>query len=117
MDFDRFTTVLLVLRSDRPELTEEEQAALQDAHLAYLSKLHDDGFLLAAGPLLGEPGETFRGLSVFAVDADRARELAEADPAVRGGKFGVKILPWLVPQGAIAATQIRFPASAAEAGG
>ena len=117
MDFDQFTVALLVLRPDRPELTEAEEAALQDAHLAYLAQLHEDGYLLAAGPLRGGPDEPLRGLSILRVDAARARELKEADPAVRAGRYAVRILPWMVPGGAVAFSPTRFPRSIAEATG
>lgn len=115
MDFDQFTVALLVARPDRPELSEAEENALQDAHLAYLAQLHDEGHLLAAGPLRGGPDEPLRGLSILRVDAERARELKEADPAVRAGRFDVHILPWMVPGGAVAFSPTRFPRSIAEA--
>jgi uncharacterized protein YciI len=114
MDFDRFSIVLLVLRPDAPRLDEEAAGELQDAHLAYLVDLHDDGRLLAAGPLADE---RVRGLLILTVDADRARELAERDPAVKGGRFSAEVIPWRVPAGAIAWAPARFPRSRAEAGG
>lgn len=117
MEFDRFTIGLLVRRPDRPELTQDEEGALQDAHLAYLAKLHEEGNLLAAGPLRGGPDEEFRGLSIFPAGPERARELGEADPAVRAGYFALRVLPWMVPGGAMAFTPTRFPASVAEATG
>jgi uncharacterized protein YciI len=48
MDFDRFTMALLVLRDHAPDLTQEEEDALQDAHMAHLADLHAAGHLLAA---------------------------------------------------------------------
>lgn len=117
MDFDQFTIALLVARPDRPELSEAEENALQDAHLAYLARLHEEGHLLAAGPLRGGPDEPLRGLSILRVDAERARELKQADPAVRAGRYSVHILPWMVPGGAITFNQARFPRSIAEATG
>ncbi len=115
MDFDRFTIALLELRADRPDLSDAEESALQDAHLAYLAQLHAEGRLLAAGPLRED--DSLRGLSILAADPLRARELAEADPAVRAGRFAVRVLPWLVPAGAVAFTPTRFPRSIAEATG
>lgn len=116
MKFDQFTVVLLVLRPDRPQLDAAAEAELQDEHLAHLARLHEDGHLLAAGPA-GSPDDDVRGLSLFAVDVERARELAEADPAVRAGKFTVRILPWMVPAGAVLGGQTRFPKSAADVRG
>ena len=51
MEFDSFTVSLLVLRDDAPEWDEETADAMQDAHLDHLANLHEQGHLLAAGPL------------------------------------------------------------------
>src|SRR5256885_7200461 len=61
MEFDRFSIALLVLRPDRPRLDKKAEAELQDAHMAHLADLHEAGYLLAAGPLLGEAGRKYRG--------------------------------------------------------
>jgi uncharacterized protein len=114
MDFDRFTVTLLVLRDDAPAFTPEEEARLQDAHLAHLADLHTAGHLLAAGPLL-DPATPYRGLSILSVGVDEARALKEADPAVQAGKFAITVLPWMVPGGAVHFTPTVFPRSAAQA--
>jgi uncharacterized protein YciI len=109
---------LLILRPDAPELDDEAAAALQDAHLAHLAELHEAGHLLAAGPLgSGDRDEPFRGLSILNVGPEQARVLKEEDPAVRMGRFSVKVLPWMVPAGAISFSPTRFPRSVAEATG
>ena len=115
MDFDQFTVALLIHRDDAPVLDEDAEKALQDAHMAYLADLHAAGHLLAAGPLPGERGRAYRGLSILAVDPDRARVLQEEDPAVRAGLYRVDCLRWLVPAGAVNFTAARFPRSMAEA--
>jgi len=111
VQFDRFTITLLILRPDAPELEAEAAAALQDAHMAHLADLHEAGHLLAAGPL---DDEQLRGLSILNVDPARARELKEEDPAVRAGRFSVKVIPWMVPGGAMSFSRTRFPRSTAE---
>jgi uncharacterized protein YciI len=111
LQLERFTVALLILRPDAPELDEESAAELQDAHMAHLADLHEAGHLVAAGPLLDEK---FRGLSILRVEPERARELKEQDPAVRAGRFSVKVMPWLVPAGAISFSPTRFPRSVAE---
>lgn len=117
MKFDKLTIALLVLRPDAPKMDDEAADALQDAHLAHLAKLHEDGYLLAAGPLLGGSDETLRGLSIFNVGPEKVRELAEQDPAVKIGRFSIKVLPWMVPGGAVTFSRTRFPHSIAEAEG
>ena len=112
MQFDRFTIALLILRPDAPQLDDEAAAALQDAHMAHIADLHEAGHLLAAGPL---SDQEFRGLSILNVDPEQARELKERDPAVRAGRFSIKVIPWMVPAGAITFSATRFPRSVAEA--
>ncbi|TMK78245.1 MAG: hypothetical protein E6G45_07080 [Actinobacteria bacterium] len=114
MQFDRYTISLLILRPDAPELDDEAAAALQNAHMAHLADLHEAGHLLVAGPLADEK---FRGLSILNVEPERARELKEQDPAVQAGRFSVKVMPWLVPGGAMVFSPTRFPRSIAEAEG
>ena len=111
MEFDRYTIALLILRPDAPQLDEEAAAALQDAHMAHLADLHEAGHLLAAGPL---SDEKFRGPSILNVEPDRARELKEQDPAVRIGRFSVKVIPWMLPAGAMTFSPTRFPRSVAD---
>jgi uncharacterized protein YciI len=117
MEFDSFTIALLITNPTAPQLDEEAAARLQDAHLNYLAELHEAGHLLMAGPLLGGEGEPFRGLTLLNADAEEAVALAEADPAVRAGRFTVKVLPWMVPAGAVTFSRTRFPHSAAEVQG
>jgi uncharacterized protein YciI len=113
MDFDRLTITLLVLRPDAPELTSDEEDALQDAHMAHLADLHETGQLLAAGPLL-DPRSEFRGLSILNVGVEEATALKESDPAVKAGKYRVVALPWIVPGGAVNFSATQFPRSMAE---
>jgi uncharacterized protein len=114
VEFDGYSIVLLMLRPDAPDLDDEASAALQDAHMAHLADLHEAGHLLAAGPLADAE---YRGLSIFKADPDQARELSERDPAVRAGRLAVRVVPWMLPAGAIAFSRTRFPRSIAEAAG
>jgi uncharacterized protein YciI len=114
VEFDGYSIVLLTLRSDAPQLDDEASAALQDAHMAHLADLHEAGHLLAAGPLADDE---YRGLSIFKVDPDQARELSERDPAVRAGRLAIKVIPWTLPAGAMTFLSARFPRSMAEARG
>jgi flavin reductase (DIM6/NTAB) family NADH-FMN oxidoreductase RutF/uncharacterized protein YciI len=60
-----------------------------DAHVAFLRSLQDSGVLLMAGPYHGWREEPDRsrptGMVILAAPEDKAREIAEADPLVRGG--------------------------------
>lgn len=112
MDFDRFTIALLVKRADAPELDEEQANRMQDAHMAHLADLHEAGHLLAAGPL---QDPEMRGLSILDVPPKEARALKEADPAVQAGLYTIKVIPWMVPHGAMTFSPTRFPRSVQEA--
>jgi uncharacterized protein YciI len=114
MEFDQYTVALLVAHPDAPEFGEKEVAALQDAHMNHLADLHEAGHLLAVGPLRHE---RFRGLSVLRVDPKRARQLKEADPAVRAGLYTVELMEWNVPAGLVSFSPGRVPRSVAEAVG
>jgi uncharacterized protein YciI len=115
MEFDRYTISLLMLRSDAPALSEQEEAELQDAHMSHLAQLHQAGQLLAAGPVLGAPDRELRGFSILNVDPERALKLKEEDPAVRAGKYRIEVYPWLLPAGLITFSAGRLPRSVAEA--
>ncbi|MEO5920673.1 MAG: YciI family protein [Pseudolysinimonas sp.] len=114
MEFDSFVVSLLILRDDAPLLDDGAASALQDAHLDYLATLHEQGHLMAAGPL-GHDG--FRGLSILRGTVDEVRALKEADPAVQIGRFHVVVMPWQVPAGAVHFTPTRFPHSIADVEG
>ena len=115
MEFDQFTVCLLILNLDGPDFTEDELDQLQDAHMAHLADLHDQGVLLAAGPTLGPDDRKYRGFAIFGVDAERALALHNSDPAVVAGRYVTEVIPWLVPRGAMHFTPTTLPRSMAEA--
>jgi uncharacterized protein len=111
MEFDTFTVVLLEARPDAPRLGENEANALQDAHMAHLATLHEDGNLQAAGPVVDPPGSSVRGLCLHRLPAEEVRRLLAEDPAVKAGRLTARILTWTVPKGAISFSRTRFPHS------
>ena len=113
MEFDRYTITLLVTNPDGPDLTDEEAAELQDAHMNHLATLHEAGHLLAAGPLQ-DPGGELRGLSILNVDVETALALKARDPAVQAGVYTIRAIPWMLPSGAMHFTPTRFPHSVAD---
>jgi uncharacterized protein YciI len=115
MQFDSYTVSLLILRQDAPGMDEDEQNRLQDAHLAHLADLHDEGKLLMVGPLLGPDERIYRGLSIWRMKPDDVRREAEQDPGVKAGRYRVEVLPWMVPAGAADFKHTRLPRSIADA--
>ncbi|HEY6740807.1 MAG TPA: YciI family protein [Lapillicoccus sp.] len=100
-EFDVRTIVYLRRGDNPPELDEEASTALHHAHLAHLAQLGQQGIIAANGPLRDQSDPTLRGMSVYTVDVDEARRLAESDPAVRAGRFRVDIARWCVSAGRI----------------
>ena len=117
MHFDHYTITLLLLRPDAPEMDDAELDELQSRHLAHLADLHDQGVLLAAGPLLGPADREFRGLSIWNAEPERVLELvtAQPDPSVAAGRLAQMVIPWKVPAGALAFQHTTFPRSIEEA--
>jgi uncharacterized protein YciI len=115
VDFVSYTIALLMLRADAPVMSEDEQAALQDAHMQHLASLHDAGALLAAGPILGPPDRELRGFSIYRGDPEDARVIADADPAVRAGTYRHELHLWMLPTGLVNFTPGRLPRSMADA--
>lgn len=56
-----------------------------------------------------------RGISVWSVDPEIARELSSAEPSVRAGRLAAQVMTWLVPAGNIRFETVSTPRSAAEA--
>jgi uncharacterized protein YciI len=101
IDFDSYTLVLL-RRGDRAEgLSDEEVTTIQERHLAHLRAMRERGALAVAGPFGDQPDERLRGMCLYTVGIDEARELAEQDPAVQAGRLAVEILTWYIPRGEV----------------
>jgi uncharacterized protein YciI len=68
-------------------------ARIQEAHLANIKRLADEGNLVLAGPFLDD-GE-LRGIFVFNVESiEEARALTETDPAIQAGRLTMELHPW-----------------------
>ena len=117
MQFDHYTVTLLVLRPDAPAMDDAAAEALQSEHLAHLADLHDQGLLLAAGPLLGPADREFRGLSIWKLEPEEVLHVVteHPDPSVVAGRFNQLVIPWMVPAGALAFAHTFFPRSVDDA--
>ena len=100
--FDVRTVVYLRTGTNPPELSEDDSTALHHAHLAHLADLGRRGIIVVNGPLLDKSDETIRGMSIWSVEPEEARRLAEQDPAVRAGRFRVDVARWAVASGRLA---------------
>jgi uncharacterized protein YciI len=115
MDFDRFTFGLYLRPAEAPALDDEQAAAIQDEHLAYLASLGRSGRLVAAGPFEDQDDPVLRGVMIFSTGVEEARSLLSEDPAVRAGELAFKLMSWLTPAGAVSFHAVGFPRSMKEA--
>ena len=101
-EFDTYQFILLKWPESRPTVTKEEADRLQSLHLGHLATMRDRGLLLASGPLSEQADERLRGICIYRVESlDRARELAESDPAVVAGRLEIDAMIWSTPKGAL----------------
>lgn len=99
-EFETFQLVLLKRPAERADIPEEEVAEIQRAHLAYLTRLGEEGKIVLAGPFSDQEDESLRGLALYRVGSiEEARRLASADPAVLAGRLEVEAMTWWVEKG------------------
>jgi uncharacterized protein YciI len=100
MAFEQYQLVLLVRPENAPDLPEERIEEIQTQHLAHLTKMGEEGYMVIAGPFSDQPDERLRGLCLYRVGSlDRAKELAGADPAVKAGRLEIEAMTWWVEEG------------------
>lgn len=77
-----------------------ESAQIQEAHMAHLTKVYEDGKSCVAGPF-GDDGE-IRGIVIYnTATLEEADSLANADPAVKAGRLVVEVHPWWAAKGSV----------------
>lgn len=90
------TTYYLVLLYRGPNSTGEvtpETQRIQEAHMANIGRMADEGKLIMAGPMAED--EKLRGIFVFRVGSlQEAQALAAEDPAVKAGRLVPEVHPW-----------------------
>ncbi len=75
-----------------------ETMRIQEAHLANIQRLADEGKLIVAGPFLDD--KDLRGIFIFDSESeDEVRELVETDPAISIGRLRYEIHPWMTAKG------------------
>lgn len=85
-----------------PEVSDATRE-LQQAHLANIRRLADEGSLLIAGPFVhddSDDDQSLRGIFIFDVPTrEDALRLSQSDPAVQAGRLAIRIVPWYGPCG------------------
>lgn len=101
-ELERFELVLLKRPVEPPELPDAEVERLQALHLGHLGAMAAAGHLVLAGPFDQQRDESLRGLCLYQVGSlDRARELAQEDPAVRAGRLEVDVMYFYCEKNAV----------------
>ena len=99
VDLEAFELVLLRRPEDATSYPDEELERIQQEHLAYHAGLREAGQVVTNGPVIDGPDPSLRGLAFYRTGSlARARELAEADPAVRAGRLTVEVMTWWCPR-------------------
>lgn len=95
VDLEAFELVLLRRPENAPDLPEETLERIQREHLDFHEKLRAAGHVVTNGPVTDQPEASLRGLAFYRTGSlERARQLAEDDPAVRAGRLTVEIMMW-----------------------
>jgi uncharacterized protein YciI len=100
-EFDEYALVLLIRGPRAAEYDDTEVAMLQRKHLGHLESMRQRGLMLAAGPFVDQPDDSWRGLCVYRVPLEEAQRLAREDPAVVAGRLDIITLTWLTRNGAL----------------
>ena len=106
---DVYTVVVLRRPADVPEMSDEELGGLQARHLAYRAELRRQGVVVANGPFDEQSDPSYRGMSIFACDADTAARLSDGDPSVVAGRLAYDVMEWWVSAGSLAFPLIDHP--------
>ena len=93
---------LLERPAEAPAYPEEYLREIQAGHMENIDRMWKAGALVLSGPVAGD-GD-LRGIFIFrTTDGEKLAEMVAADPAVKAGTLGVRLLPWRVPAGTIPA--------------
>jgi uncharacterized protein YciI len=92
---------VVFLRPDpaRKPLTKEEGERIQNAHMANIHKMADDGLLAAAGPFENDPPAISGVFVMKAKSLEEARRVAGEDPTVKEHRNIIDVHAWQAPAG------------------
>lgn len=92
----KMTTYQAVLLLVGPDWSPTETPAVQ-AHREYVAGLMRSGQAVIGGSFTGD--SKARGFYILSGTAEDAKAIAEADPAVKDGRYTVELLQWMGPDG------------------
>jgi uncharacterized protein len=98
IELQEFQLILLRRPDGAPDSDEQTLARIQREHVEFYASMRQAGHVVTNGPVLDQPDEALRGIAIFAAGSvDRARELANTDPAVQAGRLEVEAMTWWCP--------------------
>jgi uncharacterized protein len=99
IEMKKYVLVFLNTGPNRNQ-AEEEAEEIQKGHLAYLTRLSEEGLLIMAGPLMDD--NNVRGILVLATsDINDAKVRLEEDPAIRAGRLTPEYHIWYTKSGTV----------------
>jgi uncharacterized protein len=102
VDLEAFELVIMRRPPDAPAYDADTLERIQREHLAYLESLRAAGHIATNGPVLDQPEESLRGLTIYRTSSlEEARRLAEQDPAVLAGRLVVDVMTWWTRPGTL----------------
>lgn len=97
-EFDQYYLVFLLKGPVWSGEPTERLKKLQEEHLAYQLKLHNDDFTMVHGPLDDpKPDKHRRGIVLLRAEGKTIEEVTEkvgGDPMVQAGHLGIEVLTW-----------------------
>lgn len=99
-EFEKYQLVILMRGPKRVDPPPPGIEKLQQAHLAHLTRMGEEGKMVLAGPFGDQQDPSLRGMCLYRVASiEEARRLAEADPMVKAGWLKVEVMTWYVEKG------------------
>src|SRR5258706_11797068 len=98
IELEGFQLIRLRRPDGASDYDEATLARIQREHVEFYASMRQAGHVVTNGPVLDQPDEALRGIAIFtAGSVDRARDLANTDPAVRAGRLAVEAMTWWCP--------------------
>jgi uncharacterized protein YciI len=92
--------MVIYLKGDDRDQDSVTAAEIQQAHMAFINRMAEEGKLSIAGPF-GDDG-LMRGILIFNVPDEKAAALLmEQDKAIQSGRLRYEIHPWWSEKGAV----------------
>lgn len=107
MEFDEYYVVFLWKGPTWTSERTERLSKLQEEHLAFQRKLHEDGITMAHGPFDDpHPDKERRGIIIMRVNGrtpEEALEILSGDPMVEAEHLALEVVPWYTGKGVLKA--------------